>query len=147
MKFRFMGLMAAVIVLCGTTMVKAQEKQGYVAPQAPAAAEPKDATPAAAAAFTGSGFGWFSSDGAFDGKGRFFEHLATFYVANATQYFEDANYCYYRENTATNWRWALAKTPYQPNKYAIWLSLTPANMAESWTAKADGIKLNRAGDP
>lgn len=150
MKFRFLSILATGFVLCGATIVAAQGKREYVAPQAPAATEPKEATEAASAAFTGFKFGWFSPDGSFDGKGRFHEDFAgSFFVANAKQYNEDGNYCIYQETSNKNWRWALAKNanPGTTTKYAIWRSLSPANMPEIWERQADGSKLNRVGDP
>jgi hypothetical protein len=141
----FLAVATATVLSVHTFAVAQQGKKEYLVPLAPTAADPS--TPAAAAAFTGSGFGWFSPDGAFDGRGRFDEHLGTFFVANARQYNEDRTYCMYQETSNPTWRWALAKIPYQPNRNAIWLSLNPPNMPEQWVQKADGIKLNRAGDP
>jgi hypothetical protein len=142
MKFRHIATLSIGVLLLGATMAQAQEKQ-YTAPSPPSEAPATRVSPEAAAAFTGSSFGWVSIKGTWDGRGLFHENLgATFYVAKAHQYFEDSNYCYYQENTATNWLWALGKNPVG-GQVTIWVSTT---IPIQWTRWPDGVKLPRTGD-
>lgn len=148
MRFGFVATTAALFVLCFATTVAAQEKKDYTAPTPPAARVEK-AADAAAAAFTGAQFGWASSLGTWDGKGLFHEVLGpNLYVAKASQYSEDANFCYYQETTATSWLWALAKNPNPgtTSSYTLWYSTSSATTPVWQKFVTDAKKLARTGD-